>query len=135
MGVKYAGSSKPEQNSNLFRPKKVVDAKDGFSQEKLDFESSYKTTFKTPFGRYRWLCMPFGISYAPVEWQRTCTNWSSGFKVWKSLLMTLSSLVSATPLKKLTRALNVAKEHSSQDAGEWNFKLNKDKVKRAQTNM
>lgn len=49
----------------------VVDAKDGFWQKKLDRESSYKTTFNTPFGRYCWLCMPFGVSSAPEVWQRT----------------------------------------------------------------
>ena len=43
----------------------VVDAKDGFLQVVLDEPSSYLTTFWTPFGRYRWLCMPFGIKSAP----------------------------------------------------------------------
>lgn len=27
-------------------------------------------TFNTPFGRFRWLRMPFGISSAPEIWQR-----------------------------------------------------------------
>jgi len=48
----------------------VLDAKDGFWQVKLDEPSSYLTTFWTPFGRYRWLRMPFGISSAPEEFQR-----------------------------------------------------------------
>lgn len=43
----------------------VEDAKDGFLQKRLDTESSYKTTFNTPFGRYRWNRMPFGICSAP----------------------------------------------------------------------
>ena len=43
----------------------------GFWQKRLDTESSYKTTFNTPFGRYRWKRMPFGISSAPEVWQRT----------------------------------------------------------------
>ncbi|CAC5408070.1 unnamed protein product [Mytilus coruscus] len=33
-------------------------------------ESSLLTTFNTPFGRYRWLRMPFGLSSAPEEYQR-----------------------------------------------------------------
>ena len=49
----------------------VVDAKDGFWQKRLDTESNYKTTFKTPFERYRWNRMPFGICSAPEVWQRT----------------------------------------------------------------
>ena len=48
----------------------VLDAKDGFHQVQLDRESSYLTTFWTPFGHYRYLCMPFGISSAPEEFQR-----------------------------------------------------------------
>lgn len=35
----------------------------------LDNESSYLTTFETPFGRFRWLRMPFGISPAPEYFQ------------------------------------------------------------------
>ena len=31
---------------------------------------SFLTTFWTPFGRYRWLGMPFGITSAPEEFQR-----------------------------------------------------------------
>ena len=46
----------------------VLDAKAGFWQVKLDQQSSYLTTFNTPFGRYRWLRMPFGISSAPEVW-------------------------------------------------------------------
>ena len=42
-----------------------------FSQKRLDTDSSYKTTFNTPFGRYRWKRMPFGICSAPEIWQRT----------------------------------------------------------------
>lgn len=48
----------------------VADAKDGFLQVRLDKQSSFLTTFYTPFGLYRWLRMPFGIKSAPEEFQR-----------------------------------------------------------------
>ena len=48
----------------------VLDAKDGVHQVKLDKESSLLTTFWTPFGWYRYLRMPQGISSAPEEYQR-----------------------------------------------------------------
>ena len=48
----------------------VLDAKSGFWQVQLDDASSRLTTFNTPFGRYRWLRMPFGISSAPEEFQK-----------------------------------------------------------------
>ena len=41
---------------------------------KLDQQSSYLTTFNTPFGRYRWLRMPFGINSAPKVWQQWMTQ-------------------------------------------------------------
>ena len=49
----------------------VVDAKDGFWQKRLDTESSFKTTFNTPFGRYRWQRIPFGMNSVPEVWQCT----------------------------------------------------------------
>jgi len=48
----------------------VVDAKNGFWHVQLDTDSSFLTTFGTPWGRYRWTQMPFGISPAPEEFQR-----------------------------------------------------------------
>ena len=47
-----------------------LDARNGFWHVKLDEESSYLTTFETPFGKYRWTRMPFGVSVAPEEFQR-----------------------------------------------------------------
>lgn len=42
----------------------TLDARSGFWQIPLDEESSYLTTFGTPFGRYRFTRMPFGIHSA-----------------------------------------------------------------------
>ena len=41
-----------------------VDCRSGYWQIKLEHVSSMLTTFNTPFGRYRWTRMPFGISPA-----------------------------------------------------------------------
>ena len=43
----------------------VLDATSGNWQMKLDEESSKLRTFNTPFGRYRFLRLPFGIKSAP----------------------------------------------------------------------
>ena len=48
----------------------ILDAKNGFWHVKLNKESLYLTTFHTPFGRYRWCRLPFGISSAPEALQR-----------------------------------------------------------------
>jgi len=47
----------------------TLDAKDGFYQVGLDESSSLKTTFWTPFGRYKYLRLPFGINLAPEEFE------------------------------------------------------------------
>ena len=41
-----------------------VDANSGYWQIPLDEESSYLTTFGTPFGRFRFLRLPFGLNCA-----------------------------------------------------------------------
>ena len=38
----------------------IIDAKCGYWNVQLDEESTYLTTFNSPFGRYRFLRMPFG---------------------------------------------------------------------------
>lgn len=48
----------------------TFDVKNGFWHIELDDESSKLTTFNTPFGRYRRLRLPFGLSSAPEEFQR-----------------------------------------------------------------
>ena len=48
----------------------VFDASNGFWQVELDQASRLLTTFNTPFGRYCWKRMPFGINSAPEVWQR-----------------------------------------------------------------
>ena len=48
-----------------------LDASTGFWQMRLDEQSSYLTTFSTPFGRYRYLRLPYGISSAPEVYHKT----------------------------------------------------------------
>lgn len=48
----------------------VVDLKDGFWHVPLDEISSEICTFNTPFGRYKFNKMPFGISSAPEIFQK-----------------------------------------------------------------
>ena len=43
----------------------ILDVQNGFWRICLDEKSSMITTFNTPFGRYRWKRLPFGISSAP----------------------------------------------------------------------
>lgn len=47
----------------------VCDVKNGFWRVELDEPSRYLTTFKTPYGRYRWRRLSFGISPPPEIFQ------------------------------------------------------------------
>ena len=48
----------------------IIDALDGFTQVSLDEASKDLTTMHTPWGRFRWCRLPYGISCAPEEFQR-----------------------------------------------------------------
>ena len=63
----------------------VVDARNGFWHVQLDNESSFLTTFGTPWGRFRWTRMPFGISPAPEEFQRRLEQALEGLEGVKAI--------------------------------------------------
>ncbi|XP_048259745.1 uncharacterized protein K02A2.6-like [Haliotis rufescens] len=56
----------------------VLDAESGFWQIKLDQESSKLCTFNTPYGRYRFTRLPFGVKSAPEVFQRTMSQLLEG---------------------------------------------------------
>ena len=62
-----------------------LDLTSGYWQVKLDYESSLLTTFNTPFGRYRFTRMPFGIKSAQEVFQKkfdeVCENLEGCFKI------------------------------------------------------
>jgi hypothetical protein len=51
-----------------------LDATSGFWQMPLDEESSFLTTFNTPFGRYRFTVVPFGVVFANKFFIRLSTR-------------------------------------------------------------
>jgi len=58
----------------------TIDAASGFYHLCLDKESSALTTFATPFRRYRWKRLYFGISPAPEIWQAKMNEVFSGLR-------------------------------------------------------
>ena len=48
----------------------MVDLRSGFWHCVLDEQSSLLTTFSTPYGRYRWLRLPFELSVSPEIFQK-----------------------------------------------------------------
>ena len=57
----------------------TLDARSGFWQIKLDHESSLVTTLSTPFGRFCFLRMPFGITSASKVFQRAMEELFAGY--------------------------------------------------------
>ena len=52
----------------------ILDITHAYWSVKLDEASSYLTTFSTPFGRYRYLRLPFGISASSDLFQLKCNE-------------------------------------------------------------
>jgi hypothetical protein len=48
----------------------VVDLRHGYWHVRLDHDSSLLTTFNTPFGRYRWKVLPFGLKVSAEIFQK-----------------------------------------------------------------
>lgn len=66
-----------EKNIHRFfkaRRSSTFDIRDAFQTIKLTEEYSMLTTMHTPWERYRWTRLPFGVSSAPKEFQRRLHN-------------------------------------------------------------
>lgn len=58
----------------------VCDLKACYHHCELDFESSLLTTFGTPFGRYRWLRLPFGLKVSSEIFQKRLVQAMEGLE-------------------------------------------------------
>ena len=58
----------------------VVDAKSGYGMVELDSESSLLTAFNTPWGKYKWLRLPFGLKVSSDVFQERLNSVLQGVK-------------------------------------------------------
>ena len=119
-------------NAKIFS---TVDASNAFWHIKLDDESSMLTAFETPFGKYKWLRMPYGISPAPEIFQR---------KILETLsdLRGIACIADDILIYGCGETLNEARiDHDRnliallQRCREQNIKLNRDKMKLHRTSV
>ena len=107
----------------------VVDAKDGFLQVVLDEPSSYLTTFWTPFGRYHWLRMPFGIKSATEEFQRRLDKCLEGLENIAVIHDDIVIFGSGDSIEEATTSHYLAFRALLDRCRECGLKLNKKKLR------
>lgn len=107
----------------------VMDAKEGFWHVKLDKESSLLTTFWTPFGRYRWTRLPFGLSSAPEEFQRKQHEVLEGLHHTEVIMDDILVYGSGETMEDAIRDHDFHLQALLQRAREVGLKLNKEKLK------
>lgn len=103
-----------------------LDCNMGFFHLKLTEKSTYYTTFNTPFGRYRHLRLPMGLSSSPEIYQRAMMNIFGDIEGCEVLMDDI--LIHGPTLEIHNKRL----EETFQRARHSNIKLNRAKTKVAQ---
>ena len=113
----------------------TVDVKNGFWHVALDEDSSYLTTFNTPYGRYRWLRMPFGISSAPEVFQRKQHEAVEGLSGVKCIHDDILIFGEGSTVEEATWDHDCKLRALMERCRERNIKLNEAKVKLRMTSV
>ena len=100
----------------------ILDAKAGFWQIPLDEDSIKYTTFNSPFGRFQFIRLPFGLNSSAEVFQRTMEQLFSGYPC--SIIVD-DILVSGSTIQEHDENLQKVLKRCK----EVNLKLNKQKYK------
>ena len=107
----------------------IVDVKNGFWHVALDEQSSYLTTFHTPFGRYRWKRMPFGICSAPEIFQRKMHEIIEGLQGVEVVADDFLAVGRGESIEEANRDHDKNLDALLQRCAERGVRLNPDKIK------
>ncbi|XP_058449270.1 uncharacterized protein K02A2.6-like [Malaya genurostris] len=113
----------------------TMDAKKGFWHVVLDEHSSKLTTFWTPFGRYRWTRLPFGISSAPEIFQMKLQEVIQGLKGVECIADDLLVYGTGDDFETALIDHNQCLEKLLTRLEDYNVKLNKSKMKLCETSV
>lgn len=113
----------------------TVDTKKGFWHVVLDTPSSKLTTFWTPFGRYRWIRLPFGLASAPELFQMKLQQVIQGLDGVECIADDLLVYGTGDTLEEALIRHNECLEQLLRRLEERNVKLNHDKLKLCQTSV
>ncbi|CAB0014108.1 unnamed protein product, partial [Nesidiocoris tenuis] len=106
-----------------------MDTKDGLWNARLTARSSTLTTFWTPFGRYRWLRLPFGLKVSGDEYQRRLHEIFAGIPNIVIVQDDILVLGSGENDKEASASHDRALRQLLQRARQANIKFNKLKIK------
>ncbi|XP_055604633.1 uncharacterized protein K02A2.6-like [Uranotaenia lowii] len=113
----------------------TMDTKKGFWHVVLDEPSSKLTTFWTPFGRYRWLRMPFGIAPAPEIFRMKLQEIIQGLKGVESLADDILVYGVGDSFEEALINHNISLKNLLCCLDKNCVRLNKDKLKLCQTSV
>lgn len=113
----------------------TVDAKKGFWHVVLDEASSKLTTFWTPFGRYRWTRLPFGIAPAPEIFQMKLQETIQDLEGVECIADDILIFGIGDSLEEALSNHNLCLEKLLCRLEKHNVKLNREKLKLCQTSV
>jgi len=100
----------------------LLDLRDGFYQCELDQKSQNYCCFSTPFGGYKYLRLPFGLSSAPEKFQQITSKYFGDIKNVNVYFDDI--LVSGSTIEEHDLALNEVIKNSRK----FNIKFNSVKL-------
>ena len=121
-----------EENIHRFNQGKifsVFDIKDAFQTIELTHESSLLMTMHTPWGRYRWTRLSFGVSSAPEEFQRRLHDALCGLDGVVNIADDILVVGKGESLADATRDHDNTVINLLNRLSQHNLKLNPDKIK------
>ena len=113
----------------------VCDVKNGFWHVQLEEASSLLTTFSTPYGRFKWNRLPFGLSSAPEIFQRNLDQCIQGLPCVARIVDDLLIWGEGETIEKAMQDHDVNVERMLERAQSANLKLNPEKLKYKMTTV